>query len=184
MLSREFLEEFRRQTETRWREETLDPRVYGFQFQAGSRWLPGLSDEQILAFENDVSIRFTTDFKMLLSSMNGTDLPTLNIYGSSGEPARWGVGVYSYPRDLQLVRQLISEISESRETLRATLAAEGFYLSATAKLMPVYAHRFVVCDDAQPDCPVLSIWDSEDAIVYGATLREYLSREFLGESKD
>lgn len=182
MLSREFLEGFRNQTETRWRKTSLDSRIYGFQLQAGTRWCTGLLDEQILAYENDVSIQFPLDFKVLLRSMNGTDIPTVNIYGSSGEPTRHAIGVYSYPRDLALVRQLILEVSESREVLSATLEEEGFDLSPNAKLMPIYAHRYVVCDQAMENCPVLSIWDAEDAIIYGHTLREYLEREFLGEN--
>jgi hypothetical protein len=114
MLNGRFLDEFRRETETRWREKSLDPRIYGFQFQAGTRWCPGLSDEQISACESDVSIQFPADLKTFLRSMNGTDLPTRNIYGNSGEPTRHWVGVYSYPRDVELVRQCISEVSEFR----------------------------------------------------------------------
>jgi hypothetical protein len=72
--------------------------------------------------------------------------------------------------------------SANFDTLRTTLADEGFLLSATAKLMPIYAHRYVVCDGAEENCPVLSIWDFEDAIVYGNTFREYLEKEFLGKT--
>ena len=181
MLSIEFLSEFKRETEERWREKSNDPRIFGFQFQAGTRWFPGLSDEQIVAYENEVCIHFPPDFRAFLRVMNGTDLPTLNIYGSSGEPSREWVGVYAYPRDLECVRRCISETCENRDALRATLAEEGFVLSATAKLMPIYAHRCVVCDEAQEGSPVLSIWDSCDAIVYGYTLQEYLERDFLGK---
>ncbi|HEY2859252.1 MAG TPA: SMI1/KNR4 family protein [Terracidiphilus sp.] len=181
MLSVEFLEAFKHETEMRWREKLSDPRIYGFQFQAGTRWCPGLSNEQISAYENDINIQFPADLKTLLRSMNGTDLPTLNIFGSSGEPSRHWVGVYSYPRDLALIRQCISEASRNPITLRATLAEEGLVLSETAKFMPIYAHRFVVCDGAERNCPVLSIWSPEDAIIFGNMLREYLEREFLGK---
>jgi hypothetical protein len=179
MLSTEFLSEFKRKTEEIWREKSLNPRIFGFQFQPGTYWLPGLSDEQIQAYENEVCIRFPLDFKAFLRMMNGTDLPTINIYGSSDEPSREWVGVYAYPRDLESVRRRILETNENRDALRATLAKEGFALSATAKFMPIYAHRCVVCDDAHEDSSVLSIWDTEDAIVYGYTLQEYLEREFL-----
>lgn len=182
MLTFDFLSSFKHETEMRWRRTRLDPQVYGFQFQAGTRWCSGLNDEQILAYENDVDVRFPADFKALLRLMNGTDLPTLNIYGSSGEPSCEGIGVYSYPRDLALVRRLILERSEYRDILTATLAEEGFVLPETAKLMPIYAHRFVVCNEGEDNCPVLSIWHGEDAIVYGNTLPEYLEREFLDKA--
>jgi len=182
MISVEFLSEFKRETEKRWCEKSLEPQINGFQLQTGTRWLPGLSDEQIHSYEDEVRIHFPSDFAAFLRMMNGTDLPTLNIYGSSGEPTREWVGVYSYPRDLETVRRRISEATEDRDTLTSTLAEQGFDLPSTAKLMPIYAHRCVVCDEAKESCIVLSVWDSEDAIVYGYTLQEYLEREFLDKT--
>ena len=90
----------------------------------------------------------------------------------------------NYPRDVELVQRLISKVNDNRDTLKATLAEEGFTLSEAAKLMPFFAHRFVVCDEDPESSVVLSIWDSEDAIVYGNSLQEYLEREFLGERRD
>ena len=182
MLSYEFLLEFKRQTEERWSGKSIDPRIYGFQIQPGTCWRPGLSDHQILEYEDKIGIRFPSDFRALLRVMNGTDLSTQNIYGSSGEPPREWVGVYSYPRDLEVVQHCIAEASKDRETLTATLAEEGFTLSAAAKLTPIYAHRFVVCDRDKESSVVLSIWDSQDAVVYGDSLQEYLEREFLGKA--
>jgi hypothetical protein len=184
MLAEGFCEEFKREIEEIWGRTSLDPQVYGFQFQAGTRWLPGLSDEQILAYENEVQARFPFDFQAFLRTMNGTDLATLNIYGSSGEPSRESVGVYSFPRDLERVKRCIAEAGENHEVLIATLRKEGFELSRTAKLIPIYAHRFLVCDEDRDKSAVLSIWDSEDAIVYGMELQEYLEREFLGITPD
>ena len=113
--------------------------------------------------------------------MNGTDLATLNIYGGNGKPMREGVGVYSYPKDLERIKLCISETNENRDVLRATLEEQGFKLSESAKLIPIYAHRFLVCDEDRERSVVLSIWDSEDAIVYGKELQEYLEWEFLGK---
>ncbi len=147
MLTDSFLLRFKCETEEIWRGKSLGPRIYGFQFQAGMQWLPGLSDEEVLAYENEVCARFPSDFRAFLSIMNGTDLATLNIYGSSGEPTREAVGVYSYPRDLERVRHCISQANENPDVLRATLDEEGFKLSESAKLIPIYAHRFVVCEE-------------------------------------
>jgi hypothetical protein len=180
MISTRFLLEFKRRTEERWDERGLDPDVYGFQFQVGSRWNPGLSFAEIAAYENEVGIRFPTDFKTFLGKMNGTDLPTLNVYGSSGEPSREWIGVYQYPKDIDVVREMIATANRDLKALVSTLAEEGMALSATAKLMPIFAHRCVVCDEDPESSVVLSIWDAEDAIVYGRSLQEYLEREFLG----
>ena len=180
MLSREFVLRFKDETEQKWREASINASVYGFQFQAGTRWNSGLSDEQITAYEDALGVELPEDFHAFLRVMNGTDVPTLNVYGGSGEPSREWVGVYVYPRDLEIVRQCIAEVEHDRDTLVNTLAEEGFALSLTTKLVPIYAHRFVVCDGGAENCAVLSIWDSEDAIVYGRSLQEYLEREFLG----
>ncbi len=181
MLSNDFLLSFKRETEERWSKTLIDPTIYGFQFQAGTRWNPGLSERQVAAYEMEIGIQFPLDFKRFLRAMNGTDLSTLNIYGGSGEPARGRIGVYAYPRDLETVQQCVFEVTAERDTLAATLADQGFTLSPTAGLMPIYAHRCVVCEKDGDDCAVLSVWDPEDAIVYGYTLQEYLEREFLGK---
>jgi hypothetical protein len=182
MLSSEFLQAFKRETEQKWSKSSINPAIYGYQFQAGTRWNLGLSEQQILAYESEIGIHFPLDLKEFLRAMNGTDLPTLNIHEGSGEPTREWVGVYSYPRELESVRRRIDEAAKDRDTLTATMADQGFTLPPTAKLMPIYAHRCVVCDDKEADCVVLSVWDPKDTIVYGYTLQEYLEREFLGKA--
>jgi len=47
-------------------------------------------------------------------------------------------------------------------------------------LVPVFAHRYVVCSSNLDDSVVLSIVVHDtDAIVYANSLREYLEEEFL-----
>jgi hypothetical protein len=110
--------------------------------------------------------------------MNGTNLETINIYGSSGEPQRQSVGVYSYPKDGEVIKQRLNDISEDREGVAHDLAEGGFNLPPEAKLVPIYAHRYVVCTQDLDSSVVVSIV-SGDAIVYGNTLEEYLKKEFL-----
>lgn len=143
----------------------MNPLTYGFQFRAGTRWNSGLSEEQIDAYQADLEMQFPDDLKAFLRVMNGTDLPTVNVYGSSGEPRREGLGVYSYPRDIEHVRSSIVRANLNREVLAETLAGEGFDLMPSAKFIPIYAHRYVVSDEDPRSSVVLSIWDSEDAIV-------------------
>jgi hypothetical protein len=66
--------------------------------------MAGLSAEQIAEYENALGTKskFPHDFKAFLQAMNGTDLPTLNVYGYCGELPRNSVGVYSYPRDVEV----------------------------------------------------------------------------------
>jgi hypothetical protein len=56
--------------------------------------------------------------------MNGTDLPTLNVYAHCGEP-RQGVGVYSYRRDLEVIRGLIDDVSKERTEITNTIGKKA-----------------------------------------------------------
>jgi hypothetical protein len=113
--------------------------------------------------------------------MNGTDIPTLNVYGYCGEPHRTSVGVYAYPRDLEIVRRRIEDVRESRDEISNDLRSQGFDLPSDAALVPIYGHRYIICTSDPDQSMVLSVVVHEtDAIVYGTCLQEYLEREFLG----
>ena len=180
MLSADFLRKFKRASEAKWSEKSISPELYGFQFQQGTRWNEGLSDEQIAEYEGVLRIRFPHDLRTFLREMNGTDLATLNIYGSCGEPYRESVGVYSYPRDIGIVERRIEDTRIHRVEIASDLAEQGFELPPEAKLVPIFSHRFVVCTSNLDSSVVLSVVvDSTDAIVYANSLREYLEKEFL-----
>src|SRR5712671_2356649 len=179
MLSANFLAQFKRLTEKEWSEQSIDPHIYGFQFQRGTRWNPGLSEKEIAEYESAVAVRFPNDFRAFLRAMNGTDLPTLNVYGYCGEPQRQSVGIYSYPRDIEIIRQRIDDVRGWRAELTTTLGDEGFDLADDESLVPIYGHRYIVCTSDLNSSVVLSIAGGADAIVYGRSLEEYLQREFL-----
>jgi hypothetical protein len=183
MVSHDFLAEFKRATEEKWSQQSINPTVSGFQFQRGTRWNPGLSDDKIAEYENALEVRFPLDFRAFLRVMNGTDIPTLNVYAYSGEPHRTSVGVYSYPRDLEIVEQRIEDVRESRDEIATDLTNQGFDLPTEAGLVPIYGHRYLVCTSSLSCSVVLSIVvHSTDAIVYEKSLQEYLKREFLGDA--
>jgi hypothetical protein len=66
MLDDNFLTEFKRATEKKWNSTSLDPKIYGFQIQQGTRWNPGLSEEKIAEYENFTGARFPHDFRNFL----------------------------------------------------------------------------------------------------------------------
>lgn len=171
-------EEIKRRTEAVWAGASIHPGITGFQIQPGTRWNPGLARDEIDAYERALGVRFPASYRCMLSVMNGTDLPTINLYGSRGHPAREGVGVYAYPRDLELVRERMEYVREDRAGITEVLLEQGFRLEPAAGLVPVYSHRFLVCGADPLDGPVLSI-QGTDAIVYGRTLAEYLRSEFF-----
>jgi SMI1-KNR4 cell-wall len=179
MITDQFLEKFKQATEKKWQEQGINRELYGFQFQRGTRWNPGLDDRAIADYEASLGVKFPSDFKTFLRKMNGTDLPTLNLYGESGEPYRQSIGVYVYPRDLQLVKELSNGVKHGLNELRTTLEEEGFFIPPHCDFVPIYAHRYILCTAEANDSTVLSIWDASDAILYGTSLAEYLEREFL-----
>lgn len=183
MLDRNFLAEFKRATEEKWSRASINPTVSGFQFQPGTCWNPGLSEDKIAEYENVLGAKFPYDFRTFLGGMNGTDLPTMNVYAGCGEPPRTSVGVYSFPRDLEIVKRRIEDVRESRREIATDLEGQGFDLTAEDELVPIYGHRYVVCTSDRARCAVLSVVvHSTDAIVYGKSLQEYLEREFLRDS--
>jgi len=116
--------------------------------------------------------------RRLLRHINGTDQPTLNVYGNCGQAFRTSPGVYSCPRDFDHIMSCIEGVASDRLEIAAILRAEGFDLQDAAALLPFYFHRFVVCGADRESSTVLSIMGT-DAIVYAEDLRWYLQSEFL-----
>ncbi len=79
--------------------------------------------------------------------MNGTDLVTLNVYGSCGEPPRESVGIYSYPRDIETVKARIEHARASRIEIAADLPGQGFELPAEASLVPIFENTIEGTDE-------------------------------------
>lgn len=181
MIGSDFLTQFKNATERMWGSQAISPGIYGFQFQRGTRWMPGLSDQEVTAYEDVLNTKFPVDVRAFLRAMNGTDLPTLNVYGSSGIGPRQSVGVYSYPRDVEVVKQLIGIVQVNREEITLDLASQGFHLPAHAGLVPICGQRYVVCTRKLNTSVVLSIVVNDvDAVVYANSLGEYLRKDFMG----
>jgi hypothetical protein len=176
VLDGEFLAEFKRLTELKWKNTAVRQDVFGFQIQTGTRWLPGLSMNEIAEYEQTLGLTVPNDLRIFLRSMNGTDLPLVNIHGSLKEV----FGLYSYPRDLKAVLQRIAEVEAVRTEITTELDEQGFTLAAETKLFPIYLHRYMVCELNLASSVVLSIYGT-DAIVYANSTQEYLNKEFLRE---
>ena len=177
----DFFIEFKTLTEEYWKYIKKNPLIYGFQFQAGTRWNPGLSDIEIAKYEEGLDVRFPYDFKRMLHFMNGTDLPTLNNYGTSGHPHATSVGFYAYPRDINIVKKYMEYVETDREGIIPALKDDGYELAPEATLVPIYGHRYIVCSSDLSKSTVLSIVGT-DAIVYGDSLLMYLLHELRYDS--
>lgn len=171
------LERIKRETEALWRDRPFRRGIGGYQVQPGTRWNPGLGPREIDAYERALGIPFPARLRCMLSVMNGTDLPQINFYGGYQAPHE-RMEFCAYPRDLAEVRERIGWVEEERAEITDALADQGFELRADDGLVPIYAHRYLLCRPGEEDGPVLSIHGA-DAIIYGDNLLNYLRIEFL-----
>jgi hypothetical protein len=162
-----FFTRLKHESEQHWQSVSIDSIRYGFQFQPGTRWLPPLSDREIRQFETELGFAFPRIYRDFLRCMNGTDLPTINVYGSSGTPTAYGVGYYAFPRDLTLVKETIQWIYDAFEIDEAYVRVHRI-----PHIVPVVSHRFLVTDPC-PGHPVLSMHGT-DVIVYARDLPTFL----------
>jgi hypothetical protein len=63
------------------------------------------------------------------------------------------------------------------ETLEARKARVRELVAAAPRLIPVFAHRYLLAEPCTAGNPVFSVYQS-DIVVYGADLRDYLIFEF------
>ena len=175
IADQKFFLDFKAKTEHHW---AMHP-ISGFQGSHGSFWNPGLSDDEIMKYEKFLGAGFPTDFVNMLSIMNGTTTPNTDYSRTQSLRFR---DVYAYPRDLEVVKAYIEILKPDLSEIVAVLAEQGYNLEKTAKLLPIFSHRYLVCDENRESSVVLSIVGT-DAIVYGEALIEYLQAEFLPQSE-
>ncbi len=162
----EFFPWLKETSERAWATIPLKENIYGFQIQAGTRWNPGLSTDQIRQYEATLGFTFSEIFKQYLKVMNGTEPKTINIYARR-EPPRYGSGFYAYPQDLEEIKDYIQWIYEECHVTPEQVDREGI-----PHIIPIIGHRFLVVDRC-PTNPVLSMHGS-DIIPYSANLMNFL----------
>lgn len=146
--------------------------IYGFQIQKGTKWNPPLNDGQIKKYEKELGFGFSEIYRIFLRHMNGTDKPALNVYGRSGAPHAYAPAYYSYPRDLETVKEMIQWICESFKIEVADIDGNKIPF-----ILPIVSHRFLIVDKAGKN-PVLSM-HGDDVIPYASSLRTFLVNDIF-----
>lgn len=172
----EFYPWLKRTSEQYWEGVEIDRSIFGFQIQRGTKWLPGLSNEEIAEYEREIGFAFPENYKIFLRHMNGTDRSTINVYGECGEPYQYGPGYYSYPRDLENVRGKIKWIQEEFGVTEEFIEQEQI-----PRLIPIVSQRFLVVDRCAAN-PILSMY-GRDSIIYASSLETFLVNEIFGKDK-
>lgn len=103
--------------------------------------------------------------------MNGVDLPTINIYGSSGSEPTYSNNFYSYPKDLEAIKEQINWIYKSNDITEDELIQKGI-----SRIFPVFGHRFVLVDT--DDELVLSMY-GDDIIYWTDNISKLLAIEIF-----
>jgi hypothetical protein len=170
--SDEFFPWLKKVSEEYWESVEINRGIFGFQIQQGTRWLPGLSDEEVADYEKEMGFSFPEIYKIYLRHMNGTDKPTINIYGECGEPYRYASGYYSYPEDLDAVKGTIKWIHDD-----FGVTTEFIEENKIPRIMPIVSHRCLVVDRCAGN-PVLSMY-GRDSVFYAPSLEGFLVNDIF-----
>ena len=169
--------EFKIQSELKWQTKKIKKGLYGYQIAPETKWNKGLSDLEILSFEQKIGFNLPVDYKEMLKVINGFDRDSINVYGNDGHTYSYFRNCYKYPDDLNITKWLLEEIIENRQSVDEVLSEEGFDPAEVIGFIPIYGHRSMVVFNNLNLSPVISIVGS-DVIIYGLDLMTYVRNEF------
>lgn len=199
-----FLRWFRERTEETWQryqtrtfEEFVASQVGGRDWQQGTRWLSGLSEQEIATIEQRYQMHFPPDYRLFLQMLHSVDRPMVGaryIDNKTMMPTT-APSFYNWQTDTEaiqttyewLVEGLVSDVQHNdlwlpswgaqltMEEAQGTRVRE--LVNAAPKLIPIFGHRYLLASPCEAGNPVLSIYQS-DIIMYGVDLHDYFLTEF------
>lgn len=166
----EYFKAIKHLSESYFEENDINPKIYGFQIQQGSKWRPGLTNDQIERFEIDIGIKFSDELIHYYMTMNGLDKPGVNVFGSKGDEHTFYPVFYSYPDDLSEIKKMIAWAEKSNGLSREKMLDENIPM-----ILPIANHNFIVFDGNNP---ILSIY-GDDIICSSESLSKFIVREIF-----
>jgi hypothetical protein len=138
----EFMIWFKDRSEKHFADLELDREVSGFQFQKGTKWKKGLTDQEIFSFQKKLGFNFPKELIEFYKMMNGTDLPGINIYSDRNVPHSYEPIYFSYPEHLPIIIEIIND----------RLRIKGFTVDYMRKInvpfiFPMTDYYFMVIDN-------------------------------------
>ncbi|RZK22880.1 MAG: SMI1/KNR4 family protein [Hymenobacter sp.] len=178
----EFIALFKDQSEKHFAELELDKDAYGLQHQKGTRWRPGLTEQELLDFQREVGFDFPAELLAFYRVMNGTDLPGVNIYGEEGLPYYYAPIYFSYPEHLFQIKQAIEERLVIKGLIISKLKQERIPF-----IFPINDFYFMIIDNQTNPVyfltPAYKNHDVTQAYVYGSlwtdTLQSWLIKDIF-----
>lgn len=187
-----FFDWLREHTERAW--ASLKPSDQGW--QPGTKWAAPLSGSEISAAEAALGVSFPPDLRLFLKTLHTTTRPPLAIRFIGDRPQSvevpgfydWREGIAEAKRavelayegvapDVQRQGMWLSEWGAKPGSVQEIAQVLKRELPKSSPLIPLFGHRFLIAEPAEPGNPVLSAYGG-DVIVYGNDLRSWLLREF------
>lgn len=176
---KDFMVWFKEQSEKHFATLTFDD-ACGLQHQKGTRWRPGLTDEELEQFQQELGFRFPTELTVFYREMNGTDLPGVSCYAGQAGTYYYAPVYFSYPDHIDTIKQLIDRILNVAGLTTEQVKAEGI-----PNIFPINDYYYMVIDGITNPVFYLTIaylnHDVNRPYVYGAlytdTLRSFLIKD-------
>jgi hypothetical protein len=174
--------------------------VGGSDWQRDTRWLNGLSDDEIDGVERSWSLRFPPDYRLFLRCLHSVDRPMTGAHFRDPQDGDRLVpdespSFYYWLTDTGAIQGRFDWLVEGLQfdvehnvlwpaswgqkpaSLEAQKERVRELVAAAPKLIPVFSHRYLLAEPCQVGNPVLSVYQS-NIIVYGYDLRSYFLMEF------
>lgn len=166
-----YFQKIKNLSEKYWSVTQPNKNVYGFQIQENSIWNPGLSDVDLKKFQDTIGFTFPEPLKNFYKVMNGLSKPGINLCGNDGNTPIFGPIFYTYPRDVEEIKNLIRWIYDANMISENDLSQLNI-----SRIFPICWHRFILID--VPGNPILSMYGN-DIIFWADDLSKLLANELF-----
>lgn len=198
----DFLPWLKQHTEEYWSlhptdtlEDFKSARAVGRDWQQGTKWVEGYTDQEIMTVENAWDINFPPDYRQFLQFLGVPDRPILVVkYHVNDIVQMEEQSFYDWRKDTKAIQNALEWPLEgiffdverndlwleswgsrpSQPEERQIRLSELIY--EAPPLIPIIGHRYLVGTPLESGNPVLSVWQS-DIICYGSDFRNFLILE-------
>lgn len=147
----EFFEEIKAISNIYWSETDINKRIFGYQIQKDTKWRDGLSDNEISDFESAIGFNFPAPLRNFYKTMNGLDKKGINAFGNSKHKFTFKPIYYSFPDDLEIIKENIEQVFKATK-----IDKEELFKNGVSRIFPVCGHRYILIDE--PTNPILSMY--------------------------
>ncbi len=156
-------------SEKEWENIEYDE-CWGFQIQQNSKWRKGLNEIELNQFEQEIGFQFPNSLRNFYKTMNGLNKPGINFSGDLKSEPTFRSTFYSFPEDLEIIKDQINWILESNK-----MTIEEVKTGKAPFIFPYFGHRFLVFDSNEQ---ILSMHGS-DIILWSQNLAKAVAKDIF-----